>query len=94
MTHEGIVGRAVIGLMAMAVLCVLGIVVLAAAGEQTSETLTALSTLGGGASGALAALLTVSFAPGNTVFGGRRASDPPVSAAPVGSVVIVPEGKP
>lgn len=80
MTPE-LVLRAVTGLIVVVVLCVAGIVALAVTGQQTDASLTALSTLGGGASGALAALLTNSTVPG-AIVGGRRVTDPPASPGP------------
>src|SRR5687768_12832943 len=85
MTPE-IVARAVNGLVVVLVLCIVGIVVLAATGHQTEASLTSLSTLGGGAAGALAALLTSSTAPG-AIVGGRRITDPrPASGEPAPSI--------
>lgn len=70
-----IITRAVWGLVLAGLSCILGIIILAATKLQSQTSLTALVSLGSGALGALAGLLSNMSAPG-FIVGGRRATDP------------------
>lgn len=82
-----IVSRAVWGLALAALTCILGIIILAATGNQSSTSLTALASLGSASLGALAGLLSNVSSPG-AILGGRRATDPkPVPVEVVAEVL-------